>query len=257
MAAKGGSSLFSLWSLPLPIAILLYGINKFLGKTIKHWLFASFWKRAMIEYHSAMREMKRSHFDSMHKHKSTNANLEKPSLLRVLEIGAGSGANFEFFPTNCKLMVVEPNAFFEPLFYENQSKYPNVKMDKFVVGSAEDMKDIEDNSVDIVVSTLVLCSVGSVERTLKEVHRVLAPGGKFYYWEHVHDSSGTWLHTIQNLLSPLWGFLFDGCNLNRSIDQIVVGSKVFSQVDQKRFDVPLRNGLWRFIRVHVMGVATK
>ena len=169
----------------------------------------------MIEYHSALREMKKSHFDSMHRHKSTDLGLKKQSTLRVLEIGAGSGnillnsrmeflknylilgANFEFFPPNSKLVVVEPNAFFEPMFYENQSKYPHVKMDKFVVGSAENMKDIEDNSVgnlnyillnielfadlktylflDIVVSTLVLCSVASVEQTLKEVHRVLAP----------------------------------------------------------------------------------
>jgi ubiquinone/menaquinone biosynthesis C-methylase UbiE len=48
-------------------------------------------------------------------------------------------------------------------------------MERFVVGFAEDMKDVPDNSVDIVVSTMVLCSVRSVEGALKEVHRVLAP----------------------------------------------------------------------------------
>ena len=85
------------------------------------------------------------------------------------------GANFEFFPPNSKLTVVEPNAYFEPYFYKNQSKHPTVKMEKFVVAPAEDMKDVEDNSVDVVVSTLVLCSVDNVEKTLKEVQRVLAP----------------------------------------------------------------------------------
>ncbi len=60
-------------------------------------------------------------------------------------------------------MVVEPNAFFEPLFYENQSKYPNVKMDKFVVGSAEDMKDIEDNSVgNIIIAMYVLLFINDL-----------------------------------------------------------------------------------------------
>jgi hypothetical protein len=44
-------------------------------------------------------------------------------------------------------MVVEPNAFFEPLFYENQLKYSDIKMDKFIVNSAEDMKEVEDNSI--------------------------------------------------------------------------------------------------------------
>jgi len=48
-------------------------------------------------------------------------------------------------------------------------------MEKFVLASAEDMKGVEDNSVDVVVSTLVLCSVRSLEKTLQEVHRVLAP----------------------------------------------------------------------------------
>ena len=48
-------------------------------------------------------------------------------------------------------------------------------MEKFVLASAEDMKGVEDGSVDIVVSTLVLCSVRSLEKTLQEVHRVLAP----------------------------------------------------------------------------------
>ena len=85
------------------------------------------------------------------------------------------GANFEFFPPNSKLTVVEPNAFFEPFFYQNQSKYPTVKMEKFVLGKAEDMKGVADNSIDVVVSTLVLCSVENVKQTLKEVQRVLAP----------------------------------------------------------------------------------
>jgi hypothetical protein len=58
-----------------------------------------------------------------------------------------AGANFEFFPKNSKLMVVEPNAFFEPLFFENEPKYPDIQMEKFIVSNAEDMKEVEDNSV--------------------------------------------------------------------------------------------------------------
>ncbi|XP_057369893.1 N6-adenosine-methyltransferase TMT1A-like [Daphnia carinata] len=244
-------------TVPLFVGLLLYLINKKFGKTIKNWLFALFWNRVMKEYHSTMRDMKKTHFDSMLEHKSTDVDQRKKSVLRVLEIGAGPGANFEFFPKNSKLTVVEPNAFFEPMFYENQHKYPDIKMEKFIVSNAEDMKEVEDNSIDIVVSTLVLCSVTSVERTLSEVQRILEPGGKFYYWEHVHDKPGTWLHWVQNLLTPLWSFLFDGCNLNRSIDQTVVGCKGFSHVEQKRFNAPLKKGISGLIRVHVMGQATK
>ena len=94
-------------------------------------------------------------------------------------------ANFEFFPSNSKLTVVEPNAFFEPFFYQNQSKYPTVKMEKFVLGQAEDMKGVADNSIHsgdiiVVVSTLVLCSVDNVKHTLKKVQRVLAPVSQLY-----------------------------------------------------------------------------
>lgn len=85
-----------------------------------------------------------------------------------------TGANFEFFPPNSKLTVVEPNAFFEPFFYERQKK-SIIKMEKFLLTTAEEMQEIEDNSMDVVVSTLVLCSVRNLQKTLKEIHRVLAP----------------------------------------------------------------------------------
>jgi ubiquinone/menaquinone biosynthesis C-methylase UbiE len=143
------------------------------------------------------------------------------------------------------------------------------------------MKEVADNSMDVVVSTLVLCSVKNVKQTLKEVQRVLAPvsfilffyvscsnyltfsprqGGKFYYWEHVHDVPGTWLHFLQNLLTyTIWDLCF-GCHLNRNIDHVVEENKtLFSHIDQERFDIPLMNGsfAWKLVRVHVMGVATK
>ena len=152
----------------------------------------------MGEYHDAVREIKGEHFNSMKYHKSADPDLKNRGLLRILEIGAGPGkvknlkyiskismlynlvepfpgGNFEFYPPNSRLTVVEPNAFFEPNFYERQSKFPALKMEKFIVAKAEDMKEIPDNSFDIVVSTLVLCSVDSVEQTAKEVQRVLAP----------------------------------------------------------------------------------
>ena len=70
---------------------------------------------------------------------------------------------------------MEVNPFFEKEFFEKQKDHPHIKMERYVVGSAEDMKDIEDGSIDIVVSTLVLCSVPNVQAALKEIRRVLAP----------------------------------------------------------------------------------
>ena len=71
--------------------------------------------------------------------------------------------------------MVEVNPFFEKQFFEKQKEHPHIVMKRFVVGFAEDMKEVEDNSIDIVVSTMVLCSVRSIQKTLNEVQRVLAP----------------------------------------------------------------------------------
>jgi ubiquinone/menaquinone biosynthesis C-methylase UbiE len=107
--------------------------------------------------------------------KSSDPELRKKGALRILEIGPGPGYNFEFYPPNSELTVVEVNPFFEDQFFEKQVVHPHIKMDRFVVGFAEDMKGVPDNSIDVVVSTMVLCSVRSVDGALKEVHRVLAP----------------------------------------------------------------------------------
>jgi ubiquinone/menaquinone biosynthesis C-methylase UbiE len=111
----------------------------------------------------------------MKDHKSVDPELRKKGGLRILEIGPGPGYNFEFYPPNSELTAVEVNPFFEEQFFKQQVDHPHIKMNRFVVGFAEKMKDVPDNSIDIVVSTMVLCSVRSIEEALKEIHRILAP----------------------------------------------------------------------------------
>lgn len=88
------------------------------------------------------------------------------------------GANFEIFPQNTRLTVVEPNRFFQPVFEENLKKYPSVIVDRYIIGRAEDMSEISDGSIDVVISTCVLCSVDNTEETLKEIQRVLVSVGQ-------------------------------------------------------------------------------
>ena len=126
-------------------------------------------------YHVHCRELKRKHFESMKSHVSADPELKKKGVIRILEIGAASGYNFEFYPAGSELTVVEVNPFFEKQFFEKQKEHPHIVMKRFVVGFADDMKEVEDNSIDIVVSTMVLCSVRSIEGALNEILRVLAP----------------------------------------------------------------------------------
>ena len=128
--------------------------------------------------------------------RSADPQLRKKGAIRILEIGAASGYNFEFYPAGSELTVVEVNPFFEKQFFGKQNQYPHIVMKRFVVGFAEDMKHVEDNSVDVVVSTMVLCSVRSIEKTLKEVHRVLAPVGTSIFVSFVDKSGGCSLKKI-------------------------------------------------------------
>ena len=93
----------------------------------------------------------------------------------ILEIGAGTGANFEFLPEGSSIVALEPNPHMEPYLVENAKKFPNLHLKEIVPGFAENMQGVPDESVAAVVCTLTLCSVDDMEATLSEIRRVLKP----------------------------------------------------------------------------------
>lgn len=93
----------------------------------------------------------------------------------ILEIGAGTGANFEFLPEGSSVIALEPNPHMEPYLVENAKTFPHVDLKEIVSGFAENMEGIADNSVEAVICTLTLCSVQDMEATLSEIKRVLKP----------------------------------------------------------------------------------
>ena len=95
--------------------------------------------------------------------------------LKVLEIGTASGANLQFYPENSHLTALDVNVNFDSYFKQNQKKYSQIAYEKTIISGAENMKDIDDCSMDLVISTYVLCSVASLDDVLKEVKRVLKP----------------------------------------------------------------------------------
>ena len=94
--------------------------------------------------------------------------------LKVLEIGAGSAANLDFFPDSTSLVCLEPNPHFEGYVRRNLDKNKSVILSRIVRGYAEDMP-FEDQTFDAVVCTLVLCTVSDPEKSLSEILRVLKP----------------------------------------------------------------------------------
>jgi ubiquinone/menaquinone biosynthesis C-methylase UbiE len=131
----------------------------------------------------------------------------------VLEIGPGTGVNLRYLiPDRVRWMGVEPNPFMEPYLRQEAS---SVGMPIEIRIGTADTLPADDNSVEAVIGTLVLCCVPCPQRCLQEVLRVLRPGGRFIFIEHVAAPRGSQLRRIQNLLTPLWKRLGDGCHPNR------------------------------------------
>jgi len=166
----------------------------------------------------------------------------------VLEIGPGTGANFAYFPPDIRWIGIEPNPFMHPHLRAAAARV-GISID--IHDGTADRIDLDDESADVVVSTLVLCSVPDVSRALREIHRVLRPGGRFLFIEHVADSPGTWLRRMQRLLRPLVRTLADGCHLDRATSH-AIERQGFAGVAYQKFWLPIP-----LVAPHIIGVATK
>jgi ubiquinone/menaquinone biosynthesis C-methylase UbiE len=167
----------------------------------------------------------------------------------VLEIGAGAGANLRYFLNRpVKWIGVEPNRFMLPHLMR-EARRAGIEVE-VCEGAAENLP-LASASVDAVVSTLVLCSVLNLPRVLAEILRVLRPGGKFVFIEHVAAPQGTWLRRVQRWVRPLWQRMGDGCHPDRETGRALEDSG-FAKVTIERFDAPLP-----VVRPHIAGVAVK
>lgn len=120
-------------------------------------------------YNEKMHDKKKELFRSL-------ADFKPPGRpLTLLEVGCGTGTNFQFYPSGCRVICTDPNPNFRRYLAKGMEDNDHLTYERFVVASGEDMGPVPDESVDAVVCTLVLCSVDSVTQTLREVHRILRP----------------------------------------------------------------------------------
>lgn len=120
-----------------------------------------------FSYNNKMHKIKRELFRNVARFANTDGTL------RLLEIGCGSGANLKFYPYGCTVTCADPNPHFERYLRMNMDANKHLTYEEFLTVPGEDMRDIQDESVDVVVATLVLCSVNNVQKVLQEVRRVL------------------------------------------------------------------------------------
>lgn len=128
---------------------------------------------------------------------------------RTVELGSGTGLNFAHYPEAVgELILTEP---FPPMAKRLRER---AGTNATVIEAPADRLPLPDASADTVVSTLVLCTVDDVPATLAEIARVLRPGGRLLFAEHVRSDDPK-LARWQDRLEGPWKFVGHGCRCNR------------------------------------------
>ena len=136
----------------------------------------------------------------------------------VVELGPGVGANLRYLPAGTRLIAVEPNPAMHPRL---RLRAARAQVDLELHDALAEHLDLPDASVDAVISSLVLCTVADPAGAVAEVHRVLRPGGRYAFLEHVAAAEGTPLRRLQRAVRRPWGWMFEGCSCERDLRAVI------------------------------------
>lgn len=132
---------------------------------------------------------------------------------RVIELGAGPGNNFPFYPPTVQhVLAVEPESLLRAECAKNAARAP---VEVSVVDGVSGRLPADDGSVDAAVTSLVLCSVPDQQRALAELRRVLRRGGELRFYEHViaHHPVAATLQRVADAI--FWPRVAGGCHMSR------------------------------------------
>jgi SAM-dependent methyltransferase len=172
----------------------------------------------------------------------------------VVEIGPGTGLNLRFLDPAVKWIGMEPNPVMHAHILEKAAELGfSVEIRPNTLGES----GIPPESVDAVFSTLVLCSVPSISKVLDDVRKVLKPGGRFAFIEHVADRPRTLRRIVQKTVpfTP-WRYFSGGCNPGRDIAAIIREAG-FSRVECETYMQPGPGIVKNVCRPHISGFAIK
>ena len=168
---------------------------------------------------------------------------------QVLEIGIGSGLNLPYYDATkvTRLWGLEPSP---EMVRIAAAMVHSVGFPVEFIGLPGDEIPLDDNSVDTVVTTYTLCSISDTEPALRQMARILRPGGQLIFCEHgsaPDESVRAW----QNRVTPIWKRLAGGCHLNRNIPSVLEQGG-FKVVDLETMYIPG----WRPASFNFWGSAT-
>ncbi len=167
----------------------------------------------------------------------------------IVEIGAGVGANFDHLPAGSRLIAVEPNlAMHDGLLRRARERGVDIE----VVADDAHTLPFADGSVDDVICSLVLCTVAEPDVVLGEIRRVLRPGGRFRFVEHVAAPRWSPRRWLQHTLRPPWRWVYEGCDTCRDTASTIRAAG-FTQVEINRRR--LRHSLFVPVNTAIYGIA--
>ncbi|KAJ1623369.1 S-adenosyl-L-methionine-dependent methyltransferase [Pavlovales sp. CCMP2436] len=173
----------------------------------------------------------------------------------ICELGVGTGPNLQLMSPSVRrdsrIIGIDPNVAMLPYAAE-AAKAAGIGANFELREGTGEALPLDTASADAVVCTHVLCSVASQEKVLSEIRRVLVPGGRYFFLEHVLSESDRFLAMQQRALDPLQQALADGCHVTRRT-RAAIESAGFARVDSDDFYV---NGAW-LVGPHIAGFAIR
>ena len=167
----------------------------------------------------------------------------------VVELGAGVGGNLDHLAPGSSLIAVEPNlAMHDGLRRRAAERGIGVEI---ITAGAESIP-LPDASVDEVICSLVLCTVEDQQMVLDEVRRILRPGGRFRFVEHVAAPRWSPRRWMQHVLRRPWSWIYEGCDLCRDTGQAVEMAG-FAQLEIRRRR--LRHSAFVPVNTAIAGIA--
>ncbi len=170
--------------------------------------------------------------------KSRRAKLLSSLSGKVLEIGVGTGANFEHYNKNVELTGIEPSPFM--LLHATNKRdimlFPDrVTLHNIGCGYPEMENLILPESLDSVVCTLVLCTIPDPKKAINNFIKWLKPGGSLIILEHIRAHNHI-AAKFQDFVNPLWEKMAEGCQLNRATD-IILKESGLTFIREERFKI--------------------
>ncbi|PGF16852.1 methyltransferase type 11 [Natrinema sp. CBA1119] len=154
---------------------------------------------------------------------------------RVLDLGAGNGVMIPYVAAagdDLEYHAIEP----DPNMRRRAAREARgTGLEVHLRGDRAESLPYADDSFDVVLSSLVFCTIADPETALEEVARVLRPGGELRFLEHVRNDG--WRARAQDALTPLWERAAGGCQLNRETVERFVGCDAFDVLEIERVSV--------------------